>query len=698
MKRTLFFINLLTISLLSAQDNAALMDKFEKQKIEYNERFNAYVEKHYGSYRTPATLKEIEELRKNLAGFAPDGKPYFYQEYDLDQVKNSNADFIQNGSVNGLTGAFNGEGIKYTVFDGGRAFAAHILFDNLPNRVTNYESSTSNYSSHATAVTSFIGSKDLTFTFNTGRAVNFRGIAPNSTFNNYSFSTTTLEGATTTSTVFQKILLAQPRISNHSYGTNPGWALNTYNGANVWLWKSSYDAGNYFDLQGAYYTDDRDYDKIVYDNPSYIMVKSAGNSYGDGPMGSTVTTAYYYNTAGTLTQFAATDVLPPNNCGLGYDCIGSGSLAKNIIIVGATDRITTNDNRYTVSTDVVKSSYSSAGPRDDGGIKPDISTTGTDVASAATAQDTTGSQSVTIGSGTSYSAPIVTGVIGLWMQIYKTLFNDAHLDAASAKNLMIHSALEAGNVGPDAWYGWGFINAKKGAELLVGKANNIVVFKDEVLNSGNPDQTVVVASGNEPLKVTISWIDPEFTNIGTTYQSLHNVRSSRLINDLDLRITDLTTNTVYLPWKLSFNSPLTAVKGDNTVDNVEQVVIDAPVAGRSYKIEVSNKGALVNNAGVAASQNYSIIATGHNQVLGTEEINNDSSIIIAPTITKDFVKVLKAPAKSTYNVYDLSGKLVQNGSINSADVSLDFSSLTKGIYIVEVKTNNKVITKKIIKE
>lgn len=698
MKKTLLFISALIISLASAQDNSSLMKEFEKQNREYNEIFNTYVEKYYGSSRTPEVLQEIEEQRKNLAGFTPDGKPYFYQEDDLDQVKNSNADFIQNGFINGLTGAFNGEGIKYTVFDGGRAFAGHVLFDNLPNRVTNYEASTSNYSSHATAVTSFIGSKDQPFTFSTGRVVNFRGIAPNSTFDNYSFSTTTLPGNTTTSTIFQKILLAQPKISNHSYGTNPGWDLRTINGANAWLWTSSYGGGNYFDLYGAYYTNDRDYDKIVYDNPSYIMVKSSGNSYGNGPVGSTVTTAYYYNAAGTLTQFTATDTLPPNSCGFGYDCIGSGSLAKNIIVVGATDRITTNDSRYTLSTDVVKSSYSSAGPRDDGGIKPDISTTGTDVASAATAQNTTGSQSVATGSGTSYSAPIVTGVIGLWMQIYRTLFNDAQLDAASAKNLMIHSALEAGNVGPDAWFGWGYINAKKGAELLVGKANNTVVFKDESLNSGTANQTTVVVSGSEPLKVTISWIDPEFTNIGTTYQTLHNERSSKLINDLDLRITDLTTNTVYLPWKLDFNSPLTAIKGDNTVDNVEQVVIDAPVGGRSYRIDVSNKGTLVNNAGAAAPQNYSIIVTGHNEVLGINEANKDSGIIIAPTITKDFVRILKAPSKSTYNIYDLSGKLIQKGSVNSDDASLDFSSLAKGIYIIELNTGKDVITKKVIKE
>ncbi|MFP3636995.1 hypothetical protein, partial [Bacillus sp. SIMBA_033] len=92
--------------------------------------------------------------------------------------------------------------------------------------------------------------------------------------------------------------------------------------------------------------------------------------------------------------------------------------------------------------------------------------------------------------------------IGLWTQIHKQLFDNSELNAASAKNLMIHSALEAGNVGPDPWYGWGLIDAKKGAELLVGKSNNNVIFNNEILNNGIQNTKTVTASGTEPLKVT----------------------------------------------------------------------------------------------------------------------------------------------------------------------------------------------------
>lgn len=708
MKKIFIPVCTLTIISLSAQsNNESLAREFSRQNTENNEKFDAYVVKHYGAERNPAIVKKIEEERAHLAGFLPNGSPYFHQPEDINQIKNSNSDFLQNGTVTGLTGSFNGENIKFTVFDGGRIFGGHTLFDNIPNRITNLEAATMNYSSHATNVASFIGAKPANLSGG-GNTYNPKGIAMNSTMDSYSFQTTTLPGGTASSTVFQKIMTAQPKISNHSYGTNQGWTNNDQNQPNAYVWNGNYEAGgnNIYDIQGTYFTNDQNYDQIVYNNPSYVIVKSSGNYFAMGPHNGINNIPKYYRTMSAAgiqyVQFTANDVnIPPNNCSLGYDCIGTGSLAKNIIVTGASNIITSNDGRYTTAADVVHSSYSSAGPRDDGGIKPDITAVGTGVVSGDTAENTVGSNLYSVGSGTSYSAPVVTGIIGLWTQINKQLFNNAEFNAASAKVLTIHSASEAGNVGPDPWHGWGFINAKKGAELLVGKSNNTIIFKDEALNSGTTNRKTVTASGSEPLKVTISWIDPEFViPSNMTWAQAYNNRSSRLINDLDLRIIDTTDNTIYYPWKLNANSPLTpATKADNTVDNVEQVVIDAPVAGRNYKIEITNKGNLVNNAGGNAPQNYSILVSGHNnEVLATQETRIKSSITIAPTLTKDIVKVLNAPRKAAFSVHELSGKKLQGGIINSDTETLDLSALPKGIYIIEVKTEKETVSKKVIKE
>ncbi|PQA90157.1 secretion protein Por [Chryseobacterium shigense] len=710
MKKNLTLVSaLLCMTLVTAQNNETLNEKLERQNIDYNKKFDAYVSKRYGQNKNQEIVKEIQEKRSSLAGFLPGDKPYFLEATDRNQILNSNTDFLQDGNISGLAGSFNGENIKFTIFDGStvngmaRVYADHFFFGNFPNRISNKESSSLIYGDHATAVAGFLGSRDLpvTVTLNDGTTteLNYKGIAPNSTIDAYAFGTTVLPGNSAASSVFQKLIIAQPNLSNHSYGTNNGWSNRSVAGEAAWVWTGTFTSPNtYSDGQGVYHTSDQNYDQIVYNNPSNIIVKSAGNFFGHGPE-HTNSKKYYENTYGFLVEFAATDTIPPNNCSQGYDCIGIGSLAKNIIVVGAADILTSNGGRYNQSTDVVHSSYSSAGPRDDGGIKPDIIAVGTNVYSASSTNDFTGSQGFDSGSGTSYSAPVVTGIIGLWTQINKQLFQGNLLNAASAKTLMIHSALEAGNIGPDPQFGWGFIDAKKGAELLVGKSNNTVFFSDETLNNGTTNAKSFIASGSEPLKVTVSWIDPEFNNLGVLWSDLHNDRNSKLINDIDVRIIDTTTNTIYTPWKLNPVSPMTpATKGDNTVDNVEQVIVDTPTAGREYRIEISHKGILKNNSGTTAPQNYSIMITGYNNVLKTNENSLLSGLAVAPSVTKDQVHVLKAPKKSVFTVYDISGKKLQNGIINSVRESIDLSTFSNGIYIIEIKTGKEVISKKVIKE
>src|SRR5690606_29791666 len=88
------------------------------------------------------------------------------------------------------------------------------------------------------------------------------------------------------------------------------------------------------------------------------------------------------------------------------------------------------------------------------------------------------------------------------------------------------------------------------------------------------------------------------------YTTQHNDRTPKLVNDLDLRVSDgLLT---YYPWKLDVNNPsAAATKGDNTLDNTEQVVIENPIPGHTYTITVSHKGNLVNN-----QQVFALVASG----------------------------------------------------------------------------------------
>ena len=108
----------------------------------------------------------------------------------------------------------------------------------------------------------------------------------------------------------------------------------------------------------------------------------------------------------------------------------------------------------------------------------------------------------------------------------------------------------------------------------------------------------VTSDGTSPLKVTIAWTDLP----GVPQPYALDDPTLMLMNDLDLWITG--PDGTHLPWTLDGNSPESpAVRtSSNHVDNVEQVLIDAPVAG-TYTIHVG--GNLVSN-----DQDVSMIVSG----------------------------------------------------------------------------------------
>lgn len=73
--------------------------------------------------------------------------------------------------------------------------------------------------------------------------------------------------------------------------------------------------------------------------------------------------------------------------------------------------------------------------------------------------------------------------------------------------------------------------------------------------------------------------------------------TSMLINDLDLKVVRPEGGAAVVAWRLNPAAPRSAaVRGDNTVDNVEQVTV-VPLSGSfltagTYKLQITHKGSL----------------------------------------------------------------------------------------------------------
>jgi hypothetical protein len=386
-------------------------------------------------------------------------------------------------------------------------------------------------------------------------------------------------------------------ISNHSYATIAGWYFN----ADQNRWEFYGEPGDTVDIRFSQYdAETKVWDSIAYNAPDYLIVKAAGNNRGE--TGPAIGDTYYRmdangNFFNAGARKSGTGAISSNN---GYNSIPTYGTAKNILTVGAVGPI---PGGYSQPSDVVMTDFSSWGPSGDGRIKPDVVADGLDVLSSVSSAD----NAYDILSGTSMASPAAAGSSFLLQEEYAKLHSGTFMRAATLKGLLIHTADEAGpSAGPDYQFGWGLINMQKAVAVITSN-NTDQLLQENLLTQGShdADNISVVASGKSVLTATISWTDPP-GNVATPTGANFADISPKLINDLDIKITDNTTNKVYSPWVLDPNNrPAAATTGNNKLDNVEKIEVDSLIPGRTYTITVNHKSTLARG-----SQAYSLLVSG----------------------------------------------------------------------------------------
>ena len=466
------------------------------------------------------------------------GIPVYHTTFNFVSAVTVTTDMLHQGGGLGLDLA--GSGYTAGVWDSGIADTAHTEFS---RRVVAKDSFT-DPDNHATHVTGTIAAAGLDSAA--------RGMAYDAGIIGYDWNNDISEIA--------REAAGGLLISNHSYGIKLGWTRDD----GEWVWNGPEDAEE--DYRFGFYTrrQSRALDDIAFNAPGLLMVWSAGNSRtgeGDGSR-------------------------EPNGP---YDCIGPEAIAKNVLAVGAVDKI---PKRYEKPSDVRMTSFSSWGPSDDGRVKPDI------VAPGQSLLSTLPDDRYGLSSGTSMSAPVVAGSLLLLQELYHNI-HGRHMRAATLKGLVIHTAYHTGNSrGPDYSFGWGMLNTSEAAGMIMDDDGFSVIIRELNLDEGDVYEFDFYSDGVSDITATLSWTDPPGTppEAGTI-----NPPDLMLVNDLDLRITDEAGN-VYYPWLLDPDDPgKPAERGDNFRDNIEKILIEDPEP-RRYTVSVSHKGELENG-----SQDFSII-------------------------------------------------------------------------------------------
>ena len=223
---------------------------------------------------------------------------------------------------------------------------------------------------------------------------------------------------------------------------------------------------------------------------------------------------------------------------------GSFKMSKNSIAVASVDNFGVSD------------AFVSKGPAYDGRIKPELSAYSL--------------------SGSSDAAALVSGLGTIMHQVYQENNPNNILPSALLKAILIGTAEDIGNIGPDFSSGFGNINARQAIETLQNE------HWHEGSISANETQTFTldIPANSTNLKITIVWNDPA--------ASINS--PSALVNDLDMTLNAPSNDQIWQPWVLnsfphpdSLNRP--AQRGQDHLNNVEQITLRTPEAG-TYQINI----------------------------------------------------------------------------------------------------------------
>ncbi|WP_019039479.1 S8 family serine peptidase [Psychroflexus tropicus] len=430
-------------------------------------------------------------------------------------------------------------------------------------------------------------------------------------------------------------------ISNHSYGV----PIANIEG-NEWL-------------AGAYNNTARVWDNVTNLYPYYLPVYAGGN---DG------------------------NVEYEGGLAPGYDKLTTNSNSKNLLIVANAANVVL-DGDTGVMTNAIINSGSSQGPTDDGRIKPDIAGLGTSIVSTAP-----GNQYGTA-TGTSMASPNVAGSALLLQELYGNLNEDFML-SSTLKGLISVTADDAGPVGPDPFFGWGVMNSKRAAEAIINNGDGDIIL-EKTLIQGRTETMRISTNSQKAMRVAIAWNDPAGT---AAPNGVFNDPTPVLVNDLDLRINNIENpEIVFNPWLLNsrvVSEP--AFKGDNIVDNIEIIELEGQ---GTFDISITHKGDLDDG-----EQVYSLIVLNGDEETLSNANFDETPIAFWPNPVKNKLNISSSEINFSkdlqVSIYDLTGrKLIDLNDLEStSNLTIDVSTLSRGLYILSLTDGNQSIQKRIIKE
>src|SRR5690606_35179242 len=120
-------------------------------------------------------------------------------------------------------------------------------------------------------------------------------------------------------------------------------------------------------------------------------------------------------------------------------------------------------------------------------------------------------------------------------------------------------------------------------------------------------------------------------------------------------------------------------------------------AGQTYTITVTHKGTLTND-----SQNFALVVTGIDAPMGTSDLNLEDAVSIYPNpvVEQLNIKLGQKLTNANVKVFNQMGQIAFEKDFNELKntESIDLKSIPAGVYMVYIKSDQGVLTKKVVKK
>jgi len=252
------------------------------------------------------------------------------------------------------------------------------------------------------------------------------------------------------------------------------------------------------------------------------------------------------------------------NYGERYRTIGDAATGKNVICVGAVD------------DDLSYASFSSSGPTADGRVKPDLCAPGVAITSC---DCETGYYE---DDGTSFASPVVAGGVALIMERLREEHNIVSPRPDLLKSIVICSAKDQGNNGPDFRYGYGVLDLPSAIQCVdSGMFGSGTVTEDVAADYG-----FYIPENTQKFCVAVCWDDlPAVLPASVT-----------LVNDITcILVPESGLDVLPLIHADPIGDPRPpAVNGVDVRNNVEYFIVESPLV-TNWTLHIEGTGIVEDN-------------------------------------------------------------------------------------------------------